>query len=42
VEVGRWTDRDRKVHVLFCKRVMGMPDTTANSVCVCEKAGKNK
>jgi hypothetical protein len=31
-----------KVHELFCKRIMGMPSTAANGVCVREQEGKDK
>jgi hypothetical protein len=31
-----------KVHELFCKRVMGMPNMTANEVCVREMGRKNR
>jgi hypothetical protein len=31
-----------KVHELFCKRVMGMPNTAANGVCVKELGRTNR
>jgi hypothetical protein len=31
-----------KVHKLFCKRVMGMPGTTANSVCARQLGRTNR
>jgi hypothetical protein len=34
LETGRWTEGNREVHELFCKRIMGMPSMTENGVCV--------
>jgi hypothetical protein len=31
-----------KVHELFCKRIMGMPSTAANGVCVRELGRTNR
>jgi hypothetical protein len=33
--IGGWKEIE-KVHEMFCKRILGIPSTTANGVCVRE------